>query len=151
LMDVFLAKWVSPHIFTDSVGRQLPQGIKIIDIQNVALTLPSLQSQVHYAEYIVDLETAKQQPDIESSVQSLLTKETLPWEHLRDTGPHRYDLRALIEDLWLIACEKGLCRLGMRLNCDSAGSGRPEQVAAALGFEKYPDSVHRVRLILMAN
>jgi hypothetical protein len=57
----------------------------------------------------------------------------------------------LIEDLWLIAFGKDLCELGMRLNCDNTGTGRPEQVAAALGFEKYPESVHRVRLIMKAN
>jgi radical SAM-linked protein len=151
LMDITLSRWVSPHIFTASAGRQLPRGIEITDTHNIPLTLPSLQSQVHYAEYNVTLQTKKQQVEIESSIQSLLAKETLPWEHQRDTGPHRYDLRALIEDLWLIGWDKEQCRLGMRLNCDSSGSGRPEQVAVALGFEKYPESVHRVRLILVAN
>jgi radical SAM-linked protein len=151
LMDVFLSRWVSPHTFAASVGRQLPPGIAITGTYNIALTLPSLQSQVHYAEYVVRLETEKGRAKIESSVQSLLAKESLPWEHQRDTGPHHYDLRALIEDLWLIGWEKGHCELGMRLNCDSSGSGRPEQVAAALGFEKYPESVHRTRLILITN
>jgi len=151
LMDIFLSRWVSPHVFTSSVGRQLPQGIEITDTHNIALTLPSLQSQVHYAEYKVNLETKRSQAEIESAIQSLLAKTTLPWEHQRDTGPHRYDLRALIEDLWLIACGREHCELGMRLNCDSTGSGRPEQVAAALGFEKYPDSIHRVRLVLITN
>jgi hypothetical protein len=39
----------------------------------------------------------------------------------------------------------------MRLRSDSSGSGRPEQVAAALGFTRYPDSIHRTRLILQTN
>jgi radical SAM-linked protein len=151
LMDIYLSKWVSPHVFIESVGRQLPQGIRISDTQNMPLTLPSLQSQVHYAEYNVVLKTEKKQSEIESLIESVLAKDNLPWEHQRDTGPRRYDLRALIEDLWLISGDGEECRLGMRLNCDSSGSGRPEQVAAALGFEKYPESVHRVRLILTAN
>jgi hypothetical protein len=80
----------------------------------------------------------------------LLSLEHLPWQHQRDTGPRHYDLRALIEDLWLIGCQDAICTLGMRLRCDSGGSGRPEQVAAALGFPGYPKSIHRTRLILQA-
>ena len=151
LMDVFTGKWSSPHAFTAAVGRQLPRGIEITGVYSVPLTLPSLQSQVRYAEYTVRLATAQGEEDVQSAVRSLLTKESLPWEHQRDTGPRRYDLRALIEDLWLIEWQPGLCAIGMRLNCDSNGTGRPEQVAAALGFEKYPESIHRTRLILLTN
>jgi hypothetical protein len=38
----------------------------------------------------------------------------------------------------------------MRLRCDSNGSGRPEQVARALGFS-HPTSTHRTKLILKTN
>lgn len=148
LMDIVLAKWVSPHSFTTAVGQQLPPGIKIQQVYNIPLTMPSLQSQVRYAEYKVELETEKGQKDIESAIASLLATEHLPWQHQRDTGPRHYDLRVLIDDLWLVDWCRGYCTIGMRLRCDSGGSGRPEQVAAALGFEQYPKSIHRTRLIL---
>jgi radical SAM-linked protein len=148
LMDIILSRWSSPHSFTESVSRQLPRGIAIRQVYNIALTLPSLQSQVRYAEYVVGLETEKSQPDVESAITSLLASEHLPWQHQRDTGPRHYDLRALIEDLWLIDCRSGYCNIGMKLCCDSKGSGRPEQVATAMGFEHYPESIHRTKLIL---
>ena len=151
LMDIVLSKWSSPHTFTSSVSRQLPQGIEISQVYNTALTMPSLQSQVRFAEYNVTVETDKSREAIESALNELLAKDILPWEHQRDTGPRRYDLRKLIDDIWLIDCRKDACNLGMRLRCDSSGSGRPEQVAAALGFEKYPLSIHRTKLILQAN
>lgn len=151
LMDIVLEKFVSPHSFTAAIGRQLPRGIAIDGVYNTPLTMPSLQSQVSLAEYRVEIETEKDKPDIESAVNSLLDKASLPWQHQRDTGPHKYDLRALIDDLWLIEWRRGHCTLGMRLRCDSNGSGRPEQVAAALGFEKYPESIHRSKLILRTN
>src|SRR4030067_829429 len=84
---------------------------------------PSLQSQVPSAEYAVRVATGKGEKDVEAALQSLLAKGSLPWEHQRDTGPRRYDLRALIEDLWLIAWEPGGGTIGMRLSCDSRGSG----------------------------
>ena len=148
LMDIVLAKWVSPHSFTTAVGQQLPPGIKLQQVYNIPLTMPSLQSQVRYAEYKVELETEKGQKDIESAIASLLATEHLPWQHQRDTGPRHYDLRVLIDDLWLVDWCSGYCTIGMRLRCDSGGSGRPEQVAAALGFEQYPKSIHRTKLIL---
>jgi len=148
LMDVVLAKWISPDSFTTLISRQLPPGIEISQTYQLPTTMPSLQSQVRFAEYKVELEAEKGQKDVESAIASLLALEHLPWQHQRDTGPRHYDLRALIDDLWLIDCHNGHTAIGMRLRCDNSGSGRPEQVAAAMGFERYPQSIHRTRLIL---
>ncbi len=148
LMDIVLSKWISPYSFTATVSRQLPTGIEIIQVYPILLNMPSLQSQVRYAEFEVELETEKEQKEIESAIASLLDLERLPWQHQRDTGPRQYDLRALIDDLWLIAWWGGWCKIGMNLRCDSNGSGRPEQVAVALGFEHYPLSILRTKLIL---
>ncbi|MCD6358901.1 MAG: hypothetical protein J7L90_02975, partial [Dehalococcoidia bacterium] len=59
-----------------------------------------------------------------------------------------YDLRALIDDIWIIALTDSECVLGMRLLSDHRGTGRPEQVAAALGFTSYPHLIRRVGLFL---
>jgi radical SAM-linked protein len=150
LMDVFCARWVSPHFFTRAVGQQLPPGVEILQVYQIAPNLPSLQSQVRQAEYRVEVEVVKEQRDIEAALASLLSLEHLPWQHQRDTGTRHYDLRALIDDLWLISWHHPFCTVGMRLRCDSSGSGRPEQVAAALGFTHRPQSIHRTRLILGA-
>ena len=147
LMDIVTTRGVSPHNFEESVNRQLPPGIEILQVYLVATTLPSLQSQIGYAEYRVEVETEKNEEDIRSTLDSLLSREHLPWQHQRDTGPRSYDLRALINNLWLASCCSGYCTIGMRLRCNSGGSGRPEQVVKALGFKK-PHSIHRVRLIL---
>ncbi|HEY96864.1 MAG TPA: DUF2344 domain-containing protein [Dehalococcoidia bacterium] len=151
LMDIILAKWSSPHSFTAAVGRQLPEGIEILQTYNIALTLPSLQSQITFAEYSVEVKTDKSREEVETDVKSLLQLESLPWQHQRDTGPRHYDLRKLIDDLWLIDWRQGYAVIGMKLRCDSGGSGRPEQVAVALGFQSYPDSIHRTALILKSN
>jgi radical SAM-linked protein len=150
LMDIVLARWVSPHSFTAVVGQQLPPGIEILGVYPVASTMPSLQSQVRYAEYRVEVAMEKEPPDVGVAVANLLSREHLPWSHQRDTGRRNYDLRALIDDLWLVEWHHPRCTIGMRLRCDSGGSGRPEQVALALGFTGYPQSILRVKLILDA-
>ncbi len=146
LMDILIKKWVSPHFLTSALSEQLPAGIEIRQVYPVSLTLPSLQAQVRFAEYRVEVET--EEKDIEAKIASLLSLKQLPWQHQRDTGPKSYDLRALIDDLWLINFQPPGGTIGMRLRCDSGGSGRPEQVTAALGFSHYPRSIHRTKLIL---
>ena len=148
LMDILCTKWVSPHFLIAAVSQQLPPGIEILQGYQVALTMPSLQSQVCYTEYRVEVETEKGQKDIESAITNLLSIKHLPWQHQRDTGTRNYDLRALIDDLWLIDWYSGYGTVGMRLRCDNSGSGRPEQVVTALGFTRYPQSIHRTKLIL---
>jgi len=148
LMDVFVSKLVSPHWFSGAVSQQLPVGIGVLGVYQIGLNMPSLQSQVRYAEYRVKVETSDGPKDVASAVATLLSTEHLPWSHQRDTGRRNYDLRALIDDLWLVDWSQPSGTIGMRLRCDSGGSGRPEQVALALGFANYPQSIHRTKLIL---
>ncbi len=148
LMGIFCTKQVSPHFFTAAVSQQLPPGIEILQVYQVALTMPSLQSQVRSAEYRVEVEPEKGPKDIKSALTKLLSMKHLPWQHQRDTVTRNYDLRALIDDLWLIDWHSGYCTLGMRLRCDNSGSGRPEQVTTALGFTHHPQLIHRTKLIM---
>jgi len=148
LMDIYCTRQVSPHWFTGAVSQQLPPDIEILQVYQIDLGQPSLPSQVRFAQYKVEVETEKGQKDIESAITGLLAAKHLPWQHQRDTGSRNYDLRALIDDLWLIRWHRPHCTLGMRLRCDNSGSGRPEQVALALGFTQYPQSIHRTKLIL---
>ncbi len=148
LMDIFCTGWVSPHFLTTAVSQQLPRGIELLQVYPIAPTMPSLQSQVRYAEYKVEVETEKGQQDVETTLANLLSLKHLPWQHRRDTGLRHYDLRALIDDLWLIDWHSGYTTIGMRLRCDSGGTGRPEQVITALDFDHHPRFIHRTKLIL---
>jgi radical SAM-linked protein len=148
LMDIFCIKGVAPHYFVSAVNQQLPSGITADKVYPLAADLPSLQSQISHAEYRVEMDSASGPQDIKDAIARLLALEHLAWQHQRDTGPHQYDLRVLIDDLWVIDWQASPGVLGMRLRCDSNGSGRPEQVAAALGFSRRPQSIHRTELIL---
>ena len=148
LADIFLDKPVSPHFFSAALSQQLPPGIEIVQVYPIPPHQPSLQSQASFAEYAVTTATSQETKEIEANITSLLSIEHLPWQHRRDTGTRSYDLRTLISDLWLIDILYPYCTIGMRLRCDSSGSGRPEQVALALGFSEQPQSILRTKLIL---
>jgi radical SAM-linked protein len=150
LMDITVADQVSPHWFAAAAGQQLPAGMEVGDVHPIAPSIPSLQSQVRFAEYEVDIETDRGTAEIEAEISRILSLEQLPWYHYRDTGRRDYNLRVLIDDIWLARPERAGYTIGMRLRCDSNGSGRPEQVAAALGFTGHPCAIRRTRLILNA-
>lgn len=149
LMDIVVARTVSPHWFTQAMSQQLPPGIDILGVFQTGLNIPSLQSQVRFAEYRVEAETTETAArEMESTVAALLSQEHLPWHHHRDTGQRSYDLRALINELRLVSVSASGCTLEMKLRCDSGGAGRPEQVVLALGITQHPLSIHRTRLTL---
>ena len=147
-MDIYCAKNVSPPYFTEAVNRELPEGIEIVQAQQVNPTLPALQAVVSFAEYNITVATDKPKEEIEQMIQHLLSLSTLPWQHERDTGVRHYDLRALIQHIWRADYKDGYAVIGMKLNCDSNGSGRPEQVSLALGFTDYPHTINRTQLFL---
>jgi radical SAM-linked protein len=148
LADIFLDTPVSPHFFNAALSQQLPPGIEILQVHPISPHQPSLQSQTSFAEYAVTIATDKETKEIAANITRLLSAEHLPWQHQRDTGTRSYDLRVLISDLWLIDRSPTCCTIGMKLRCDSNGSGRPEQVSLALGFSEQPRSIHRTKLIL---
>ena len=154
LMDIQVTGRVSPHWLAAAVNQQLPPGIEVREVRQIAPLIPSLQSQVRFAEYEVDLGDtcgvgdARSDTEIDQAIDDLLAREELPWHHRRDTGRRDYDLRRLIDDIRRLPSENGVRSIAMRLRCDSSGSGRPEQVAAALGFAEPPRAIRRTGLIL---
>lgn len=146
LMDIYLERPMSASSFTTAVAGCLPPGLEIVQAALVSPLLPSMQSQLRQAEYRVRV-AVPAGFDICAAVSALMGKESLPWQHQRDTGTKSYDLRKLIEEVRVCAESAGEAVLEMRLRCDSAGSGRPDQVSKALGLDA-PLAVHRTRLIL---
>jgi radical SAM-linked protein len=148
LMDIRLTTWMPPQSFTMKLAGQIPRGFQLLDTWIVGLNFPSLQSILAFAEYIVVINTERKHQDVQNCIKSLLRKNELPWFHHRAEKTRYYDLRALIDDIWIADYSGSVYSLGMRLCCGHAGSGRPEQVVSALDFCHYPVSIHRSKLIL---
>src|SRR5512136_2440240 len=148
LMDIVVKKTVSPLFCMQNTKPQLPRGLEVLETVQVPLTAPSLQSQAQFIDYRVSDRSDRTADEIREAVTTTLQAEKLPWHHLRDTGPKHYDLRPLIEYLRLESWQDHMFTLGMRLRCDAKGTGRPEQVTAALGLTDRPGLVHRTKIIL---
>jgi len=148
LMDVYLQHSIPINEFLQKIRPQLPDGVEILEVTVAGIEAPSLQSRIRFAEYSVEVQPEKSPSDILQDINNLLSTKQLPWHHARDTGERFYDLRELIDDVWMIAGNEGKYTIGMRLRCDPSRSGRPEQVVKALGLTQVPVSIQRTKLIL---
>jgi radical SAM-linked protein len=149
LMDVWLHRRASPYSFTKKVNAQLPSGIDIVGAVQMALSLPSLQSQIRKAEYHVCLMSDKKKSDIEEALSAFLARREFHWQHKREGEVRRYDLRALVDKLWVVECHNSKYIIGMLLRTDNSGTGRAEQLSLALGFADPPESIHRTKLVMV--
>ena len=147
LVDVFLSRRIAPRDFMRSVSAQLPAGIEILEVAEVGLGLPSLQSEVRWARYRVEGPFDGPPEEVRSAVDRFLAAESIPWEHMREKEVRRYDIRTLVRDLWVDDAPPGSYALGMVLRCDNTSTGRPEQVVAALRLPE-PAVIHRQELVL---
>jgi len=85
--------------------------------------------------------------EVEAAVGDFLAAETIPWQHQREQETRSYDIRAQVDALSIERGDGNTARVHMRLKNDNSGSGRPEQVIAALGLPA-PIRIHRTKLIL---
>lgn len=143
VMDIVLERRISPYSFAKLLLGHLPLGLELLSVEEIHPKLPSLQSQVRSAEYQVTVSWDGSQGETEGKLCALLLAEQL----LRQRRGKDYDLRPLIEELWVEGKETDGWVLGMRLRAGDQGTGRPDEVLGALGLAEEPYAVRRERLL----
>ncbi len=152
--------------FARALVPVLPDGLTISQVCQVMLNEPALQTQVVAAEYCVtvewypDLVEGWDEPAgaVEARIERVLAATELPQER----RGRRYDLRPLIERLWLERCPEpcpeprrravegrvvgGEVVLGMQLAARAGATARPEAVLDVLGMGDAFARYHRRRL-----
>lgn len=142
LLDVTLERPLAPRDFASAVERQLPTGISLSEVEEVYPTLPALQTQVQAADYLATVEACETVQQIEARLDGLLSSESLP----RERRNKEYDLRPLIEELWLESRDEHQYTLGMRLRAGERGTGRPDEVLDQLALAAHVKGITRTRL-----
>jgi radical SAM-linked protein len=148
LLDVELDRRMDPEHAGLCIRRQLPPGFAVHETEEVPAQWRALQAAVRFSEYTVTLMTGLPPSEIQERLEALLRAESLPRQRLRDREVRRYDLRPLIDRLWVQSHQAGQLVLGMRLQTDQLATGRPDEVLAALDLAAAPRLVHRTRLVL---
>ena len=144
VLEVYLKR--PQKLLPPPLERALPSGMKVLGMEPVPLSAPSLPSQVRSARYRVEVEEDRWREEVEKAIRAFLEKESLPWQHRRDKEIRHYDLRALVLGLGVGDRDSQGYFLEMKLVCSPQASGRPEQVALALGLK--PLAIERLGLEL---
>ncbi len=121
-----------------------PPGLEILQIENVPLNLPALQTQVQAAEYRAKLLDPLDYQELSNRSHQILQAETLP----RERRGKLYDLRPMIFALEAQEMTGGTPEIFMRLSARESATGRPEEVLDSLGLDPSTCRVDRTALLL---
>jgi radical SAM-linked protein len=143
-LELLLTEPVDPADITHALNQRLPQGWRALACAALPAVGPSLQSQVCWAEYRITLGPYEAH-ELETRIDAFFRSPSVPWEEAIEGKVKRFDLRQLVDDLWVEQSEGGTA-LGMRLDASTTGTGRPDSVVATLGLPQ-PLLRHRTRLL----
>jgi hypothetical protein len=153
LLDVILTeRWPVSRART-TFAAALPLGHELIDCFDVWLGEPALAAQARGAEYRVQLSQAGPTPGrLRDAAQALLAADRLERSRVKGDRTVAYDLRSLIADVQVEGDEPPIVlRIAVRIDPER-GTGRPEEVVAALadacGAELVIASLTRTRVWL---
>jgi radical SAM-linked protein len=143
VLDVILSERRELAEVRERLDRAVPAGIQVVDVAEAPYSAPALQTQTRAAEFVVTPVADEPIELVQARVRSLLDAPSLE----RTRRDKTYDLRPLILDLWVETGEEGRVAVGMRLKAEESGTGRPDEAAAALGWEVAAVTLHRRRII----
>jgi radical SAM-linked protein len=142
LLDI----WLEQPTALDGLAAHLesvsPAGVPIYSITEVPARSPALQTLVESSVYALTLVDDHDVDDVKRRVADLLAQPSV----LRTRREKSYDLRPLI--LGLEVDDSG--RITARLALDQRGTGRPDELIGALGFDPLGVRAHRVEIRLKA-
>lgn len=135
LADIVLSDAVPVWVVREALEGRLPEGWRLVDVADVWLGAPALAGQVAAADYRIEVGP----PDpgavvaIGAAASALLAAGEILRERQKGGTAVRYDLRPLLADVRVGDPGPPLV-LHVRTRFDPVlGTGRPEEVVAALG------------------
>jgi len=143
-LEAGLGEEVELQKLVSALNSCLPDGVRALEARVLEPNEPSLQARLRFAEYRMPLSAAAGASRLDAAIEGFFGRASMPWSAQIDGKTKRFDLRGLVDDLWVEQSEGGMA-LGMRLDASTTGTGRPDSVLAGLGLE--PTSRHRTRLL----
>ncbi len=144
-MDMVLSPPCGINEVKQQLDRALPPGMKVISIEEMPLKAPALQMQLIAAEFEITVEDEKVIGSLAERVAQFLAATDV----MRDRRGKVYNLRPLVQAL---AAEQGRGQavvIRSRLQADAEGTGRPDELAMALGLDPATVKIKRTKLIFL--
>lgn len=141
VMDFWMGEGMELVEIARKLTAAMPPGLEIIEVCEVELRSPALETQLQSAEYRVAVKEPVDRVELEKKIAELLKAVSLPRERRGKT----YDLRPLIEELRL----EPDGNLWMKLALRPGATGRPEEVLACLSVDWLHTSIKREELSIL--
>jgi radical SAM-linked protein len=127
------------------LDRVLPPGMKVISIEEMPLNAPALQMQLIASEFEITVESEEAIGTLSDRLQQFMTAT----EVMRDRRGKVYNLRPLVQSLEIVpAADRGV-KIRSRLQATPVGTGRPDELAAALGLDPATVQIQRTKLVFL--
>jgi radical SAM-linked protein len=140
---------LSPACVIDDVKvqleRALPAGMKVISITEMAYNAPALQMQLIATEFEITVASAETIGLLKERVPQFLATT----EVMRERRGKPYNLRPLVQTLTIEPGQTDRVVIRSRLQATQAGTGRPDELAAALGLDPATVKIKRTKLIFL--
>lgn len=133
-VDLFLTARLAPRDVLERLHAALPAGVEVSAIVEVALTEPALMSLPATVEYHAGVEWQGAAASLEAHLRDWLAQPSVARQRERKGRADEYDLRPLVEHLWVVGQFGGRFIMGMRLRSGPQGTGRPDEVLKSLGL-----------------
>lgn len=161
LAEMWLTARVPAWRLREALTPPLPAGHRITDLEDVWMGAPALSGRIAAADYRVTLADEPDERQVAAACRRLLDATSLPRARAKGGAVKPYDLRPLLISIQIgggVAGDTGggqaehvVIRLRTRIHPE-LGSGRPEEVLAALadelGVPLQPAETVRERLVL---
>ena len=144
LAELWLTERCPAWQVRETLTPRLPGGHRITDLEDLWLAAPALAGRVAAADYRVTLAHAPDGPAVSAACGRLLDSRSLPRTRVKGGVAKEYDLRPLLISLTVAdpgagvgtdsRVESVVVRMRTRVHPE-LGSGRPEEVLAALADE----------------
>jgi hypothetical protein len=132
LADILLTEALPAWRVREALLARLPDGWRLLELHDVWLGAPALAGQVAAADYRIALGEADA-PAVAAAAAQLLTAAALPRERPKGGSVVSYDLRPLLVDVGVADAGPPLLLRARTRFHPVLGTGRPEEVVAALG------------------
>ncbi len=155
LMDIWLDPALEPGIVRAQIERRLPPGLDVVEVEEVAERLPSLQSQLRAARYRIGFDGRElDAAALAARLADFLALESLSWEERRGEKTRTVDVRAGVLEATLRtdlpepsgAGGAGSVVLELRLSLEEGRGVRALSVLDALAVGAEPVSLLRTEL-----
>ena len=122
----------------------MPAGLRILSIEKLPYSDPALTIIIQSAVYEIIFPDLQNLEDLKEKMEQLMAQETIERERRGKT----YDMKPLIEDWSCDINENGEIYMKVQMAARDSAMGRPDELAAALGFDPFAVSITRIRYIL---